>query len=174
MFWNYSNEITFLHYFCQTFTERCAPPWPCGVCVPQSRVVGADIWTLWCTSAESGPRRPPRAYHSPADSPACAPLISPGRCSSVELWWGGDRNSHHSSAVFRPEDTKKTLFFFRYEPSGLSGNPSQPTEPQLLLMLEVREAQAWRGMVPITNGNDRDRFNPPGMSTYTCGWGAWH
>lgn len=38
---------------------------------------------------------------------------------------------------------------------------------ELLLMLDVRVAQACRGMVPITNGNERDKFNPPGTSTYT-------
>lgn len=55
-----------------------------------------------------------------------------------------------------------------YAPSGLSVRPSHVRVLQLLLMLEVRVAQAWRGMVPITSGNDRDKFKPPGMSTYTC------
>ena len=34
-----------------------------------------------------------------------------------------------------------------------------------LLMLEVLLEQAWSGIVPITKGNDRFRFNPPGTST---------
>lgn len=55
-----------------------------------------------------------------------------------------------------------------YVPSSLSCRPSQLRVLQLLLMLEVRLLQAWRGMVPITRGNDRDKFNPPGTSTYTC------
>lgn len=57
-----------------------------------------------------------------------------------------------------------------YTPSGLSWRPSQLSELQLLLMLEVRVAQACRGMVPITRGRERDRFRPPGTSTYTCGY----
>lgn len=58
-----------------------------------------------------------------------------------------------------------------YEPSGLSCRPSQLSVLQLLLILEVRLAQAFRGMVPITNGNETDKFRPPGTSTYTCGRG---
>ena len=53
-------------------------------------------------------------------------------------------------------------------PSGLSGRPSQLESLHWLLMLEVRLEKPWRGIVPMTSGNDRERFSPPGTSTYTC------
>lgn len=68
-------------------------------------------------------------------------------------------------------DKKKVFAPRLHEPSGLSCRPSQLSVLQLLLMLEVRLPQAFRGMVPITSGNETDKFRPPGTSTYTCGGG---
>lgn len=84
-------------------------------------------------------------------------------------WWSCNKQtgvSWHSVPCAHKHACKH--LHLQYIPSGLSGRPSQLKVLQLLLMLEVRVVQAWRGMVPITNGNESDKFKPPGMSTYTC------
>lgn len=143
----------------------------CVQSVPQSRVAVADIWTLWCMLVEiPGPLPPRQTYHSPAGSPACEPLILPDRCSLAvlqEQQTNGRKRTLCTTDTWKENRTRMCLCL-QYVPSGLSVRPSHVKVLQLLLMLEVRVAQAWRGMVPITSGNERDRFNPLGMSTYTC------